>query len=84
MLSNNIYNIDKEFDFTCKVCHASVKENKSLRLELHHPKSFDDICKKNNVTTVEQALECTELWNTKNGISICYSCHKDVEKLRTN
>ena len=70
-------------NFTCRICHASVKENKSLRLEVHHPKSFDDICKENNVYTVEQALECKELWNVNNGVSICYRCHKDVEKLRT-
>jgi hypothetical protein len=52
-------------------------------LEVHHPKAFDEICKENNVSTVEQALECKELWNVNNGISICYRCHKDVEKLRT-
>jgi hypothetical protein len=60
-----------------------VKDNKSLRLEVHHARTFDDICNENNVTTVEQALGCQELWNTKNGVSICYSCHKDIEKLRT-
>jgi 5-methylcytosine-specific restriction endonuclease McrA len=73
----------KRDNFTCKICHASVKDNKSLRLEVHHPKAFDEICKENNVSTVDQALDCKELWNTKNGVSICYSCHKDVEKLRT-
>jgi 5-methylcytosine-specific restriction endonuclease McrA len=73
----------KRDNFTCKICHASVKEKKSLRLEVHHPKSFDDICKENNVSTVEQALGCEELWNLNNGISVCYRCHKDVEKLRT-
>jgi len=72
----------KRDNFACKICHASMKDNKSLRLEVHHAKSFDDICKENNVSTVEQALGCEELWNTKNGVSICYSCHKDVEKLR--
>ena len=46
----------KRDNFTCKICHASVKENKSLRLEVHHPKAFDEICKENNVSTVEQAL----------------------------
>ena len=73
----------KRDNFTCKICRASVKENKSLRLEVHHPKAFDDICKENNVSTIEQALQCKELWNVNNGISICYRCHKDVEKLRT-
>ncbi|MFL6453587.1 MAG: hypothetical protein ACJ71L_06250, partial [Nitrososphaeraceae archaeon] len=75
-----ILNRDK---FACRICHASVKENKSLRLEVHHAKTFNEICEENNVSTVEQALDCKELWNTKNGVSICYSCHKDVEKLRT-
>jgi hypothetical protein len=73
----------KRDNFRCKICHASVKDNKSLRLEVHHAKTFDDICTENNVSTVEQALDCKELWNTKNGVSICYSCHKDMEKLRT-
>jgi len=45
----------KRDDFTCRICHATVKYNKSLRLEVHHPKSFDDICTENNLSTVEQA-----------------------------
>jgi hypothetical protein len=73
----------KRDNFACKICHASVKDNKSLRLEVHHPKAFDDICNENNISTIEQALECKELWNVKNGVSVCYKCHKDVEKLRT-
>ena len=73
----------KRDNFTCKISHASIKENKNLRLEVHHPKAFDDVCKENNVTTVEQALGCEELWSMNNGVSICYRCHKDMEKLRT-
>ena len=73
----------KRDNFTCQICHASVKENKSLRLEVHHAKAFDEICNENNVTTVEQALACKELWSMNNGISICYRCHKNVEQLRT-
>ena len=45
----------KQDNFACRICHASVKANKSLRLEVHHPKSFDDICTENNVDTVQQA-----------------------------
>jgi 5-methylcytosine-specific restriction endonuclease McrA len=50
---------------------------------VHHPKSFDDICVENNVSIIEQAFGCEELWNLDNGISTCYRCHKDVEKLKT-
>jgi hypothetical protein len=73
----------KRDGFRCQLCCSSIKDNKSLRLEVHHPKRFDDVCIENNVTTIEQALVCKELWNLDNGISICYSCHKDIEKLRT-
>ena len=73
----------KRDNFTCKTCHTSVRDNKSLRLEVHHAKTFDDICKENNVSTVEQALECKELWSMNNGFSICYTCHKDIETVRT-
>ena len=39
----------KRDNLTCKICHASIKKNKSLRLEVHHPKSFDEVCNENNV-----------------------------------
>jgi hypothetical protein len=73
----------KRDNFTCKICHTSVKDNKSLRLDVHHAKTFNDICNENNVSTVEQALACKELWNSNNGFSICYRCHKNIEKVRT-
>jgi hypothetical protein len=73
----------KRNNFRCQLCSSSVKDNKNLRLEVHHAKTFNDICKENNVTTVEQALACKELWSLNNGVSICYSCHKDIERLRT-
>ena len=70
-------------NFTCQICHTSTKDNKKLRLEVHHAKTFNDICEENNVTTVEQAMACKELWNLNNGVCVCYTCHKDVEMLRT-
>ena len=33
------------------VCTASIKDDKSVRLEVHHAKTFDEICKENNITT---------------------------------
>jgi 5-methylcytosine-specific restriction endonuclease McrA len=72
----------KRDNFRCQIC-SSAKDNKSLILEVHHAKTFNDICKDNNVSAVKKALECKELWDLNNGVSICYSCHKDIEKLRT-
>jgi hypothetical protein len=70
-LSRRILILNRD-NFTYQICHTSVKENKSLQLEVHHTKAFDDICKENNVSIVEQASECKELWSVSNGVSICY------------
>jgi hypothetical protein len=70
-------------NFRCRVCSASMKDNKNLRLEVHHAKSFNDICNENNIKTIEQALSCNEIWRLDNGISLCFSCHKDIERIRT-
>jgi hypothetical protein len=50
----------KRDDFKCRMCNASIKD-KGLRLEVHHAKSFHDICKENNITTIKQALACKEI-----------------------
>ena len=70
-------------NFKCQICIASIKDNKGLRLEVHHAKTFDDICTENNITSMKQALECNGIWSLDNGISLCYCCHKNIEKLRT-
>jgi len=70
-------------NFRGQVCTASIKANKSDRLEVHHVKTFDDICKENNITTVKGALACKEIWSLDNGISLCHGCHKDIERIRT-
>ena len=70
-------------NFRCQVCTASIKDNKSVRLEVHHAKTFDDICKENNITTVKGALACKEIWSLDNGISLCHGCHKNIERIRT-
>jgi hypothetical protein len=49
-------------------------------VEVHHAKSFNDICVENNITTIKQALTCKEIWSLDNGISLCYGCHKNIEK----
>ena len=72
----------KRDNFKCRMCNASIKDNKGLKLEVHHAKSFNDICKENNITTIKQALTCKEIWSLDNGISLCYGCHKSLEKLK--
>jgi hypothetical protein len=39
----------KRDNFRCQICSASIKENKAVRLEVHHAKTFNDICTDNNI-----------------------------------
>src|SRR6476469_9432474 len=70
-------------NFRCQICTASIKDNKSVRLEVHHAKTFDDICKENNITNVKGALTCKKIWSLDNRISLCHGCHNNIERIRT-
>lgn len=44
-------------------------------LEAHHIHNFYKILKENNIKTLNQALDCGELWDVSNGITLCVDCH---------
>jgi hypothetical protein len=44
-------------------------------LEVHHIKPFYQIVEDNNLVTSEQALECKELWDVANGITLAQEYH---------
>jgi hypothetical protein len=58
--------------YTCQKCktHGGY-------LEVHHIKQFIDIIEENNITTIEQALSCKELFDIDNGITYCEDCHDE-------
>ena len=63
-------------NFTCQECG----DNKGGNLEAHHKKSFSSILQYYEITTLEEALECEELFNINNGITLCRKCHKELHK----
>ena len=69
---DDIYTRD---DFTCQYCNK-----RGGYLHAHHIKWFSVILRENNIETLEQALECSELWNINNGITLCKKCHKKKHK----
>ena len=64
---SDIFNRD---DFTCRKCN-----NKGKYLQAHHRKPFALIMKENNIKTLQEALDCEELWNINNGLTLCRDCH---------
>jgi len=62
-------------DFTCQECGRI-----GGKLNAHHIKSFVSILQKYEITTLQEALECEELWNINNGTTLCKKCHKMITK----
>ncbi len=62
-------------NFTCRHCGR-----KGGYLEAHHLTPFVKICIANNISSLKEAFECRELWETDNGITLCLPCH---QKTRT-
>ena len=59
-------------NFICQECGY----NKGRILQAHHIKPFTEILVKYNIKTLEEALDCEELWDINNGITLCEYCHK--------
>ena len=64
-------------NFTCQKCG----DNSGGNLEAHHEKPFSVILHENNITTYEEAMNCIELWDINNGITLCKECHKKEQAL---
>jgi len=64
-------------DYTCKDC-----KKRGGNLNAHHIDEFSEIIKRNKIKTIPEALQCEELWNIDNGITLCVKCHKKKTRKR--
>ena len=62
--------------FTCQKCG----DNRGGNLISHHKKAFIKILQYYEITTLEQALRCEELWSINNGITLYKDCHREVHR----
>jgi len=60
-------------NFTCILCKRQGKLNVD-----HFPVSYAEIIIKNKLKTLNQALNCKQLWDIINGRTLCVSCHKNT------
>jgi hypothetical protein len=64
---DDVFTRDK---FTCQECGQI-----GGRLHAHHIIPFASIMQKYEIITLEEALNCEELWSMNNGITYCKKCH---------
>lgn len=57
-------------DYTCQDCGKRQGDK-----HVHHIKSFSKIWDENDIKTFCEALDCKELWDIDNGITLCPNCH---------
>lgn len=62
-------------NFTCQWCG----DNRGGNLEVDHISPLKLILQKNEITNMEQAVKCEELWNINNGRTLCRECHKKTD-----
>ena len=71
---------DKD-NYACQVCYTKNVKGKRVYLYAHHLISFLTIIKKNKISTLQNAINCKELWNTENGVVLCRKCHYSFHKI---
>lgn len=69
-----VQDIFKRDNYTCQECGQI-----GGKLNAHHIKQFALIVKENKITTIQEALDCYELWNFENGKTLCIPCHKKTD-----
>ena len=66
-------------EYTCQECLVIGGV-----LHAHHIKRFSQIIEDNNITSMDDAIACEELWNINNGITLCKSCHNVLHSSNMN
>ena len=70
---DKIYFRDK---YVCQDC-----KKKGKKIHAHHLKSLVKIIQQNKIEHYKDFMKCEELWELKNGITLCEKCHKKRHKI---
>ena len=55
-------------------------DNKGGNLHAHHIKFFSDIIKDENIGNFCDILPKSQIWDVKNGLTLCILCHEELHK----
>ena len=71
--------IFKRDDYVCQECDI-----RGGKLEAHHIKPFSVLIKEYKIKTLQEAIDCFELWDFDNGQTLCKKCHKKTSTYLKN
>jgi len=66
-------------DYACVECNTRSGNGKAITLNADHIKTFAIILRENNIDSLKRAKICKELWDIKNGRTLCVECHKQTD-----
>lgn len=66
---NKVYQENK---YTCLICG----DNRGHNLNAHHKTFLSSIIHQEKIKSFNEALNCKKIWEIKNGVTLCESCHK--------
>lgn len=72
------FSIMKRDYFTCVLC-KSVR-GKYVEIEVDHfPVTYAEIVRGNKIESLEDAINCNQLWDQCNGRTLCKPCHRNTD-----
>lgn len=73
---NKVYDRD---NYTCQECGAKSQKGNKIILNCDHIIPLSQVVEDNNVTSIEEAVSCKDIWDVNNGRTLCYDCHVETE-----
>lgn len=70
----------KRDNYICQICNRGCNV---LNVD-HFPKTFALIIKENEISSLEEAINCDELWDMNNARTLCIDCHKGTTTYLNN
>lgn len=60
-------------------CCTNCGKKSNGDIEAHHIKPLAKIISERFIKSLEEAINCEELWNINNGLTLCVECHKKTD-----
>lgn len=71
-------------NYSCVECGRKRKKGDRVIIEADHIFPFSKILDDFNITSIEEAISCQELWDIDNGRTLCRECHKKTDTYGVN